>query len=187
MFPGKVDWEAYDSTLRALWRAGKSAEQIAREIPAATRNAVIGRLARTGLTRDDKPKPPVKVSRPTSVRRSAKEPLRKPVHPKPVSVTGEAQRQARMAEAEAALPKRFACFAVSAGTAPIGLMDLRTGTCRWPYDSAEGAVYCGARVVRGAFCSTHGPLAYTRPETPEERRIAAELRAVSRRGRTVAA
>src|ERR1700678_467143 len=45
--------------LIGLWRDGKSASEIATEIRAASRNAVIGKISRMGLN-GDKPKPPQK-------------------------------------------------------------------------------------------------------------------------------
>lgn len=52
-----VDWtpELID-TLKTRWAEGLSASQIAAEIPYATRNAVIGKINRLGLTRDRKVK-----------------------------------------------------------------------------------------------------------------------------------
>ena len=47
------DWPLYDDNVRNLWREGNSASQIAAFLGNGfTRNAVIGRITRLGLTRD---------------------------------------------------------------------------------------------------------------------------------------
>lgn len=43
---------------------------------------------------------------------------------------------------------------------PVGLLELKAESCRWPLTSAAPWTYCGLQRERGAYCSTHGAIAY---------------------------
>ena len=127
--------------LKCLFDAGRTCSQIAREI-GVTRNAVIGKLSRLGLTR---PRGDNGIQR------------------QPRSRDGALQRQVRIlrvlrAQMEAVAPEE-----------PIGdqcrcsLFDLSPQTCRWPIGrpGADGFGFCGNAPVEGLpYCAGHSRLAY---------------------------
>ena len=130
-------------TLTQLWREGASATQIANRLGGVTRNAVIGKIHRLGLsgrgapsapgTRRPKPKAEPRLRRPSPLRLS----------PKRVAL-GDAGDQ-RPPET---------------GTATI--LSVRFGQCRWPIGDplADDFCLCGRPAERGAYCAPHGALAY---------------------------
>ena len=85
-----MEWtEERISRLKKLWTEGKSASQIAATFGDITRNAVIGKVHRLGLS-----------SRPSPIRRQ-------PAAPRPVQVQAQApvaQRQARIGEKQCHWP-----------------------------------------------------------------------------------
>jgi len=78
-----MTWERWTEenviTLRKLWRDGLSASQIAREMKVPTRNAVIGKIHRLGLSGRDKTKQADKVNLPK-------------LEPKPVIIIARSER-----------------------------------------------------------------------------------------------
>ena len=133
--------------LRAMYAEGLSGGQIAMELK-ITRNAVIGKVNRLGLTRDfhaspkahPKPKhrPQKRVQWKPSVRLPAPEPIIE-------------------ADATGDLPL------IGAG---VALLDLRSGQCRWPYGDGP-FVFCG-RPTRDIYCARHARIAY-QPAQPRRR------------------
>lgn len=133
--------------LTLLWASGASASQIARSLGGVTRNAVIGKVHRLGLSGRATPSAPgARRAKPKGERR-----LRRPVSPAPAArlVTTPAVKAAP-----------------EIGSATI--LSVRYGQCRWPIGDplADGFCLCGWRVERGAYCARHGALAY-RP-TPRD-------------------
>jgi GcrA cell cycle regulator len=132
--------------LTTLWRAGLSASAIARALGGITRNAVIGKVHRLGLSGRARP------ASPDSRRAGAPAPK---------------ERAAGRQRAAALRP-----WPVVAEPAPVeGLTDTASvgpHACRWPIGDpkAPGFALCGRRAVRGAYCAPHGALAY-RP-TPRD-------------------
>jgi GcrA cell cycle regulator len=129
--------------LKACVKAGYSCSQIGAEI-GVTRNAVIGKLNRLGL------------SRPKVI--AVKEPERKRDAWRPRTLT---QRQilmklppeARTAEEAIALVKGPGC----------SLLELSPGKCRWPLSEpgTEAFCFCGNRQVEGLpYCVGHARIAY---------------------------
>lgn len=123
--------------LTQLWRDGKSASAIARALGVVTRNAVIGKVNRLGLSGRAAP------SRPGSRRARAPKPERR-----------APQRPAMRPWPIVAEPEPLV------GTADIVSVGPRQ--CRWPIGDpkADGFTLCGRRAVRGAYCGPHGALAY---------------------------
>jgi GcrA cell cycle regulator len=123
------------TTLTLLWRDGQSASQIAKALGGVTRNAVIGKIHRLGLS--GRPAP----SRPGQVRtaHSARLPrAAKPRRPKIPAVL-------RAAPAPPEDPGVIA-----------SLMGLGAHTCRWPIGDpkAEDFSFCG-RLAKGPYCPAH--------------------------------
>jgi GcrA cell cycle regulator len=133
-------------TLTKLWRDGLSASQIARTLGGVTRNAVIGKVHRLGLSGRASPSAPgPRRARPKG------EPRPRPRVATPRRAVVDAPR------APAAEPPPPTGFAT--------VVSVRFGQCRWPIgDPFEaGFCLCGRKAVRGAYCAPHGALAYRRP------------------------
>ncbi len=130
-------------TLKSLWAdSGLSASTIAERIGAPTRNTVLGKIFRLGLSR---PRPPP-APRPPRVRRRAK--FRPPAVEQPS-------------------PKR-APVTLPAPAILVALMELTNESCRWIV-SGDGPpfTFCGAAEAdfrHGvAYCRVHARMAYRRP------------------------
>lgn len=136
-------------TLSKLWREGQSASQIARDLGhGITRNAVIGKVHRLGLSGRSAPRLP------------------------------GAGRADQRRERRGRIPRRLSApRALPPPAAPatdlplpdIGLasvVSVRRGQCRWPMGDplAEDFCLCGRPVERGAYCAAHGALAYKATE-----------------------
>jgi GcrA cell cycle regulator len=129
--------------LKSCFDAGLSCGQIAREI-GVTRNAVIGKLSRLGLSRPRAARP--------------RPPERKPANSwRPRLVTQhrilETVRAQSVLTAEVAIPDGPGC----------SLLELSQGSCRWPIDDpcASGFLFCGIAPVKGLpYCARHARIAY---------------------------
>ncbi|HET6970477.1 MAG TPA: GcrA family cell cycle regulator [Phenylobacterium sp.] len=136
--------DARIEVLTTLWRDGRSASAIARELGGVTRNAVIGKVHRLGLSGRATPaRPGSRRARAPKAERPAPRLRRTPVlrvWPVVVEVETEPEPLEGLADVVA-----------------VGRHD-----CRWPIGDpkAEGFMLCGRRAVRGAYCAPHGALAY---------------------------
>jgi GcrA cell cycle regulator len=150
--------------LKKLWSDGLSASQIAAEIGGVTRNAVIGKVHRLGLSGRSKPKPPgpqrAKTTRAPSVPTPiTPAPRPAPVLP-PVLQPADAESQGTALD-EVAVPT----------SERVTIMELRESMCRWPMGDPTKAEFrfCGARAVTGLpYCSHHARIAY-QPVTDRKR------------------
>ena len=130
--------------LKSHFAAGLSCRQIANEI-AVSRNAVIGKLSRLGLTRDKKPeirRAGPKTDRSRSVPRVQFRLLRKLFTEVPPAEEGES-----------AIRSEQHC----------SLLELNEERCRWPINSPgdEGFCFCGNQPLGGLpYCAGHSRLAY---------------------------
>lgn len=142
--------------LTRLWREGLSASQIARSLAGGvTRNAVIGKIHRLGLSGRST------ASRPGARTRHAARPARLP---RPVSPPAAPDRPTR----PPALPAPPA-MDVETGRPEVGLasiVNIGRRQCRWPIGEpgTEGFSLCGRPMVRGAFCGCHANRAYQPPK-----------------------
>lgn len=153
--------------LKKLWAEGHSASQIAKRLGNVTRNAVIGKVHRLGLSGRATPSRPVK--RPPRLAR-----------PKPQHVA----RQANGSTGTAGVP-------ATADTAPapvirevnvepqrlpngdmVTVMTVKDTMCKWPVgDPADPAFgFCGHATHDGApYCTEHARLAF-QPARKRERK-----------------
>lgn len=144
--------------LKKLWASGKSASQIAVQIGGVTRNAVIGKVHRLGLSGRGK----VKASAQTRQRRAAKaETAPAPVReaPKAVDVTVAAVVKEETAEVSVAVTNEIAI----PPSERVALVDLRDSMCRWPVGDPTSADFgfCGGPSVPGLpYCAHHCQIAY---------------------------
>ena len=134
------------TTLSKLWLDGLSASQIAKQLGGVTRNAVIGKVHRLGLSGRGAPSAPARAPRVT------------------------APRARRLARAIAPRPPRPVLVAALA-VAPEGpglvdnLVHLAAHTCKWPIGDPKSPEFsfCGRR-SDGRYCARHEALA-VRPGT----------------------
>jgi GcrA cell cycle regulator len=136
--------------LKILTDAGLSCAQVARRL-GVSRNAVIGKLNRLGLSRGRPPAGPR-----AAAAQSAAPRLRRP----PIM----AQRQILRAVYAEAPPA--AEDTVIAGDGRCSLLDLAKGKCRWPISDPGAAdfAFCGNAAVHGLpYCPGHARMAYRIP------------------------
>jgi GcrA cell cycle regulator len=156
--------------LKKLWADGLSASQIAAELGGVTRNAVIGKVHRLGLSgraksasssapRQRKPRPAahvMRVSRPTAHGNTAL----------------AAHTHYAYAEEQEFEPEPVE------NVIPMGqrrtILELTEDTCRWPIGDPGSAefFFCGGRpITTGPYCSYHSRMAYQPPAARRDRRM----------------
>ena len=132
--------DARIEVLTRLWREGQSASAIARELGGTTRNAVIGKVHRLGLSGRAAPARPA---------------TRRPRRPK------AGHPAVRVGRAPVLRP-----WPVLVEPAPLegtaDMVSVGAHDCRWPIGDpkAQDFALCGRPAVRGAYCAAHGALAY---------------------------
>lgn len=152
--------------LKKLWIEGLSASQIAGELGNVTRNAVIGKVHRLGLSGRAKSNA------------SATPRPRKPSAPRSNSVShGNVVRTATAAALKPVIaPQRVPeplpnPEVVIPFSERVTIMELRESMCRWPLGDPTTAEFrfCGTRVREGApYCPYHCQIAY-QPATDRRR------------------
>jgi GcrA cell cycle regulator len=149
--------------LKKLWADGLSASQIAAELGGVTRNAVIGKVHRLGLSGRAKAKS-------TSVARPRVKAAAKPQRVATVVSRGNLAVVEVIETRMEAMPLREAVIIPMSRR--ISIMELKEGVCRWPIGDPLHAdfVYCGADCGVGkTYCEAHGRIAY-QPQN-ERRRV----------------
>jgi GcrA cell cycle regulator len=164
-------------TLKKLWADGLSASQIAKQLGGVTRNAVIGKVHRLGLSGRAAP------SRPT--RRVAAPKLA----PRPRTASPALQAGAKAKTANGSMPAAVRAPApapvpVEPHVLPSGdyatVLTLREGMCKWPVgDPADASFrFCGHKTTPGqAYCEAHSQMAY-QPQAKRKRKPTDDARAV---------
>jgi GcrA cell cycle regulator len=145
--------------LKKLWLEGQSASQIAKQLGGGvTRNAVIGKVHRLGLSGRATPSQPARTTtfRPARTRTT---PPAQPSAPRRLEAgrTEAAQPAApRPAVAAPSLP----AVAEMPGTATV--MTLGAHMCKWPIGdpSSSEFSFCGRRASEGVYCQEHARVAY---------------------------
>jgi GcrA cell cycle regulator len=152
--------------LKKLWSDGLSASQIAGELGSVTRNAVIGKVHRLGLS--GRAKNPAASSTP----RPRKAPTRSPSHPMTGNGGGHgmtrganalAPQFAPEAEAQAEQALPLPEDVVVPFSERVTIMDLREYMCRWPMGDPTTPEFrfCGGRSQTGMpYCTYHARIAY---------------------------
>lgn len=151
--------------LKKLWGEGLSASQIAGELGGITRNAVIGKVHRLGLS--GRAKSPAVAARPRKTARpEAPAPQRPQAPNRPVTHGNTALAPALDAlvdSAPAPAPAPQQSNNVLAMGQRCTIMNLTESTCRWPMGEpgTEGFYFCGGRSVSGMpYCTQHARMAY---------------------------
>jgi GcrA cell cycle regulator len=154
--------------LKRCFHAGLSCSQIAREI-GVTRNAVIGKMNRLGLSR-----PRDVIGRQLERRRAAR-----PAHPKTPRTWRAKRPRLNIFAHHEMLIAAFSGPQPHAEDIPIyngrgcTLLELSQGKCRWPISNpgAEDFCFCGNEPVKGLpYCLGHARIAY-RPASQQRGRV----------------
>jgi GcrA cell cycle regulator len=144
--------------LKRCFHAGLSCSQIAREI-GVTRNAVIGKMNRLGLSR-----PKDVISRRLEQRRAAR-----PARPNTLRTWRPKRPRLNIFAQHEMLIVAFPAPQPHAEDIPIyngrgcTLLELSQGKCRWPISNpgAEDFRFCGNEPVKGLpYCLGHARIAY---------------------------
>jgi len=151
--------------LTKLWLEGQSASQIAKQLGGGvTRNAVIGKVHRLGLSGRAAPSQPARASFRTTRPRPAPQPAQAPSAPRRIEAV-----QSR--PAAAVTPSVPAPMPDLPGTATV--MTLGAHMCKWPIGDPSSAEFsfCGRRASEGVYCVEHARVAYQ----PQVRKGATDL------------
>jgi len=146
--------------LRKLWADGLSASQIAKELGGVTRNAVIGKVHRLGLS--GRAKGPSQARMPGQ-KRAARSSSYAPRAPRNGSrMNGDGRIRGQASGSRAAL---YAAQEVIEAPEPIRieLTELTDRTCKWPYGDpvTPEFFFCGHEVNSGSpYCRYHARLAF---------------------------
>ena len=179
--------------LKKMWGEGQSASVIAKELGGVTRNAVIGKVHRLGLSNragsgaaatpkaEAKPKPAPKAK----------------AEPKPQPKTEPAIKPVPASEAKPNLPARKQIIPAGQPLPPqpsaneispealakvnevekkakkIGLMELTERTCKWPVGdpATDNFWFCGLPVQQGKpYCEAHVGVAFQPMSSRRDRR-----------------
>ena len=146
--------------LKKLWADGLSASQIAGELGNVTRNAVIGKVHRLGLSGRAKDK--AAAAAPQRPRKAARAPSAPaPIAPQPEInvVSAPIPLQPFMEESEVLAEDDMAVPM----SERVTIMDLRESMCRWPMGDPTKPEFrfCGARSITGLpYCTHHARIAY---------------------------
>ena len=128
--------------LKALWGTMSCAE-VARKLGhGCTKNAIIGKAGRLGLSapkEEPRPRPPPMPPRP------------RPMPPAPPSPP----------------PPPMATRLPETSADAVHLLDLRAHHCRWLIAESE-FLYCGARRTHGSYCAHHAAISYRPPPGRKE-------------------
>ncbi|WP_097804392.1 GcrA family cell cycle regulator [Pelagimonas varians] len=186
--------------LKKMWGEGQSASQIAKELGGVTRNAVIGKVHRLGLSNragatagaDAKPKakaePKPKAAPPKPAAAPAAEAAPKPKpapEPKPVASTPAvlpARKQIIPAgqplppqpSANEISPEALARVSeIEKKAKKLTLMELTERTCKWPVGdpATDDFWFCGLPVQQGKpYCEAHVGVAFQPMSARRDRR-----------------
>ena len=149
--------------LKKLWLEGLSASQIAKQLGGVTRNAVIGKVHRLGLSGRATPSQPQRTA------------FKAPRAPRPAITAAPAPRRA----VEPAMPSHMPVPTLAPeepGTATV--LTLGAHMCKWPIGdpASDSFTFCGRRSDReGPYCNEHARVAYQPQQKKTGRSGASEL------------
>jgi GcrA cell cycle regulator len=187
-------------TLKKMWGEGQSASQIAKELGGVTRNAVIGKVHRLGLSNRagsggsaskaaPKEKPAAAAAKPAA--KPAPKPKATPSVPAvkeeleldengiPISAARRAiipagQPLPPQPSANEISPEALAKVSeVEKSAKRIGLMELTEKTCKWPVGdpATDDFWFCGLAVQQGKpYCEAHVGVAFQPMSSRRDRR-----------------
>ena len=146
--------------LRKLWSEGLSASQIATEIGGVSRNAVIGKVHRLGLSGRAKGNADGQTQK-----------SRKPGHVEGAPAAPELEEVSMIADGTPAVAASNDVAEAAPVREPVAvplservtIMDLRESMCRWPIGDPTSSEFhfCGGRAITGLpYCPHHAQIAY---------------------------
>lgn len=149
--------------LKKLWQDGLSASQIAKQLGGVTRNAVIGKVHRLGLSGRATPSKPQRTV------------FKAPRAPRPAAAAPAAPRRIAEPVTHHATPSPARYVDETPGTATV--LTLGAHMCKWPIGdpSLDSFTFCGRRSDEtGPYCHEHAQVAY-QPAQTKKKSSAAEL------------
>ncbi len=177
--------------LKKMWGEGQSASQIAKELGGVTRNAVIGKVHRLGLSNrsggggsakaDSKakaapkadPKPKAK-AKPATPATPAAVPEPRPMSPARKQIIPAGQPLPPQPSANEISPEALAKVnEVEKKAKKLKLMELTERTCKWPVGdpATEDFWFCGLPVQQGKpYCEAHVGVAFQPMSARRDRR-----------------
>jgi GcrA cell cycle regulator len=148
--------------LKKLWNEGLSASQIAGELGGVTRNAVIGKVHRLGLSGRAKAPaaaaPKTRKAPPVVAQRPAARSISAPQVRGSLALASQPAAEAMIVEEAHLRPD-----VVVPMSRRVKIMELREAMCKWPLGDPMQAdfAYCGADCGFGTpYCSHHSSVAY---------------------------
>ncbi len=149
------------ATLKKLWLDGLSASQIAKQLGGVTRNAVIGKVHRLGLSGRASPSQPARPA------------FKAPRPPRPAVQVQPAPRRVEVVQqpVQAVPPPQMQVYRhEEPGSATV--LTLGAHMCKWPIGdpATDGFSFCGRRTGEdGPYCVEHARIAY-QPQQKKMRR-----------------
>lgn len=131
--------------LQSLWAKGYSASRCAEEIK-RSRNSIISKVHRMGLTDHGEVKRRKPRKKPLKSTRNTTEGLKDKFYYNPTISQTPINKEPFQAKDHI----------------PVSLDDLTTQSCRWPLDDVDGnhVGYCGCKKTGIAYCDHHAQIAY---------------------------
>lgn len=159
------------ATLTKLWADGLSASQIAKELGGVTRNAVIGKVHRLGLSGRAKPTKPKAAPKRAAPRKAKPATARSAPKTKPTTASRPAAKSTR--EVATASKQKYAQLPVPS-EAPVEAQPLQDGSyatiltltehmCKWPIGdpTSDEFRFCGRKTDPDEpYCKAHSMVAY---------------------------
>ncbi len=181
--------------LKKMWGEGQSASQIAKELGGVTRNAVIGKVHRLGLSNrtttgaaapaaaplkpEEKPKPAAKPAAKAKEEEPKEEAVEAVPPPRPnlparAKIIPAGQPLPPQPSANEISPEALAKVSeIEKKSKKIGLMDLTERTCKWPVGdpATDDFWFCGLPVQQGKpYCEAHVGVAFQPMSARRDRR-----------------
>jgi GcrA cell cycle regulator len=167
--------------LKRLWTEGQSASQIAKELGGVTRNAVIGKVHRLGLSNRAGPATSASPAPETPApEAAAARPAPKPAAPAETAAEPEPEPAAPVSRAKAIIPAGrplppqpsaneidpealAKVSAIEKKAVRLSLMELTERTCKWPVGdpATDDFWFCGLPSQTGKpYCEAHAGVAF---------------------------
>lgn len=177
--------------LKKMWGEGQSASQIAKELGGVTRNAVIGKVHRLGLSNRAGSAGAKAAAKEKAPKAQAKKPAPAPAaKPQPKTESAAPPPQPKVAGRRAIIPAGqplppqpsaneispealAKVNEIEKKSKKIGLMELTERTCKWPIGdpATEDFWFCGLPVKAGKpYCEAHVGVAFQPMSSRRDRR-----------------
>lgn len=152
--------------LKKLWQDGLSASQIAKQLGGVTRNAVIGKVHRLGLSGRAAPSKPARTV------------FKAPRPARPAAAAPSAPRRIAEPTPLAAAPQPSPVRYVEEAPGMATVLTLGAHMCKWPIGdpSSDSFTFCGKRADDGQpYCVDHARVAYQPQQQGKKKTSANEL------------